>query len=152
MKTQDHTNTSAVRLTDSDSVNLGSNPSSPATNFSFKIKVLRREGWLCWNQPPNPLCRRPSSLPDIPKRKPSPSRAKHLLQGTLLMTHHQEVQAIRVSARMRARRTCSGFIGSSRSVVALIKSPPSGVRSVRISRATLTPAACLADRQIIQGT
>jgi hypothetical protein len=54
--------------------------------------------------------------------------------------------AISVSARMRARRTCSRFVGSSRSVVALISKPPLAVRSVRISGADVRPAACWADR------
>jgi len=67
-----------------------------------------------------------------------PSRASSFDQPAL---EEYPVRAISVSARIRARRTCSGFMGSSRSVVALIRRPPSGVRSVRISRASVTPAA-----------
>jgi hypothetical protein len=46
-----------------------------------------------------------------------------------------------VSARMRARRQCSGLLGSSRCSVVVISSPPSDVRSVLISGGNLTASA-----------
>jgi|ERR1700761_2154425 len=56
------------------------------------------------------------------------------------------VHAISVSARMRARRTWSGLVGSSLSVAALINSPPLGVCSTRISGISLRLALRCADR------
>lgn len=61
------------------------------------------------------------------------------------------IRAISVSARMRARRACWGTSGSSRSSVAIIRSPPSLVVSVLISGGSLTPAASGAERYANQG-
>jgi hypothetical protein len=121
---------------DSDSVNLGSNPSSPAS-----CRAHMTTGRLEGKERANARLK--------PALELNWRRNQNYKLTIMLMTFRQEVtpvQAIKVSARIRARRTCSGFMGSSRSVAALISSPLSGMCSVRTSRARVTPAARSADR------